>query len=138
MLLQDGIQMCIRDSHYRDMQDMEFTVEHGKLYMLQTRNGKRTAQALSLIHISGNTQGIAGDDLKAIAPQKTSLADKISDTADVSEKAVSDTKSDDAPVKEYHGKKSTDNLIEKLNRNLAQQRKENVTPGIGNSAETGW
>ena len=33
------------ESHYRDMQDMEFTVEHNKLYMLQTRNGKRTAQA---------------------------------------------------------------------------------------------
>ena len=31
------------EDHYRDMQDMEFTVEHGKLYMLQTRNGKRTA-----------------------------------------------------------------------------------------------
>ena len=34
------------EDHYRDMQDMEFTVEHGKLYMLQTRNGKRTAQAV--------------------------------------------------------------------------------------------
>ncbi len=33
------------ETHYRDMQDMEFTVEHGKLFMLQTRNGKRTAQA---------------------------------------------------------------------------------------------
>ena len=33
------------EDHYRDMQDMEFTVEHGKLYMLQTRNGKRTAKA---------------------------------------------------------------------------------------------
>ena len=33
------------EDHYRDMQDMEFTVEHGKLYMLQTRSGKRTAQA---------------------------------------------------------------------------------------------
>ena len=33
------------ENHYRDMQDMEFTVEHGKLNMLQTRNGKRTAQA---------------------------------------------------------------------------------------------
>ncbi len=33
------------EDHYRDMQDMEFTVEHGKLYMLQTRNGKRTAAA---------------------------------------------------------------------------------------------
>ncbi len=35
----------ILEDHYRDMQDMEFTVEGGKLYMLQTRNGKRTAQA---------------------------------------------------------------------------------------------
>ena len=33
------------EEHYRDMQDMEFTVEHGKLFMLQTRNGKRTAKA---------------------------------------------------------------------------------------------
>ncbi len=33
------------ENHYHDMQDMEFTVEHGKLYMLQTRNGKRTAKA---------------------------------------------------------------------------------------------
>ncbi len=33
------------ENHYRDMQDMEFTVEHGKLYMLQTRNGKRTPAA---------------------------------------------------------------------------------------------
>ncbi len=36
---------AILEDHYRDMQDMEFTVEHGKLYMLQTRNGKRTAKA---------------------------------------------------------------------------------------------
>ena len=35
----------ILENHYRDMQDMEFTVEDGKLYMLQTRNGKRTAKA---------------------------------------------------------------------------------------------
>ncbi len=35
----------ILENHYRDMQDMEFTVEHGKLFMLQTRNGKRTAKA---------------------------------------------------------------------------------------------
>ena len=40
------IEVCSTlEKHYRDMQDMEFTVEHGKLYMLQTRNGKRTAQA---------------------------------------------------------------------------------------------
>ena len=36
----------MKDSkHYKDMQDMEFTIEHEKLFMLQTRNGKRTAQA---------------------------------------------------------------------------------------------
>ena len=40
------VSVCnILENHYRDMQDMEFTVEHGKLYMLQTRNGKRTAKA---------------------------------------------------------------------------------------------
>ena len=33
------------ENHYRDMQDMEFTIENGKLFMLQTRNGKRTATA---------------------------------------------------------------------------------------------
>ena len=36
---------AILENHYRDMQDMEFTVEHGQLFMLQTRNGKRTAKA---------------------------------------------------------------------------------------------
>ena len=42
----DFVNVChTLENHYRDMQDMEFTVEHGKLYMLQTRNGKRTAQA---------------------------------------------------------------------------------------------
>jgi pyruvate,orthophosphate dikinase len=40
------VEVCeILEKHYRDMQDMEFTVENGKLYMLQCRNGKRTAQA---------------------------------------------------------------------------------------------
>ncbi len=43
---EDFKQVCAKlENHYRDMQDMEFTVEHGHLYMLQTRNGKRTAQA---------------------------------------------------------------------------------------------
>ena len=40
------VKVCeLLEKHYRDMQDMEFTVENGKLYMLQCRNGKRTAQA---------------------------------------------------------------------------------------------
>lgn len=78
---------------------------------------------------AGNTQGIAGDDLKAIAPQKTALAEKISETADMkiaNESASDDEENDEETVKEYRGKKTTDNLIEKLNKNLAQQRKENV------------
>ena len=42
----DFVKVCdTLEKHYRDMQDMEFTVENGKLYMLQCRNGKRTAQA---------------------------------------------------------------------------------------------
>jgi len=40
------------ENHYRDMQDMEFTIERGKLYMLQTRNGKRTAQAALKIAVA--------------------------------------------------------------------------------------
>jgi len=43
---EEFVKVCgILEEHYRDMQDMEFTVENGKLYMLQCRNGKRTAQA---------------------------------------------------------------------------------------------
>ena len=43
---EEFVKVCkILEDHYRDMQDMEFTVENRKLYMLQTRNGKRTAQA---------------------------------------------------------------------------------------------
>lgn len=78
---------------------------------------------------AGNTQGIAGDDLKAIAPQKTALAEKISETADMkiaNESASDDEENGEETVKEYRSKKTTDNLIEKLNKNLAQQRKENV------------
>ena len=78
---------------------------------------------------AGNTQGIAGGDLRAIAPQKTAIAEKISETADIKiadEHTTDNEDSNEETVKEYHGKKTTDNLIEKLNKNLAQQRKENV------------
>ena len=47
----------ILENHYRDMQDMEFTVEHGKLYMLQTRNGKRTAPAALQIAVDLVAEG---------------------------------------------------------------------------------
>lgn len=46
------------ESHYRDMQDMEFTIEHGKLWMLQTRDGKRTAQAAVRIAVDLADEGI--------------------------------------------------------------------------------
>ena len=47
----------ILENHYHDMQDMEFTVEHGKLFMLQTRNGKRTAQAALQIAVDLVAEG---------------------------------------------------------------------------------
>ncbi len=46
------------EAHYRDMQDMEFTIERGKLYMLQTRNGKRTAQAALKVAIDLVNEGV--------------------------------------------------------------------------------
>ena len=46
------------EKHYKDMQDMEFTIEKGKLYMLQTRNGKRTAQAALKIAIEMVEEGL--------------------------------------------------------------------------------
>ena len=48
----------ILEKHYRDMQDMEFTIERGKLFMLQTRNGKRTAQAALKIAVDLVNEGL--------------------------------------------------------------------------------
>jgi len=48
--------------HYKDMQDMEFTIEKGKLYMLQTRNGKRTAQAALQIAVDMVNEGLLTKD----------------------------------------------------------------------------
>ncbi|MCE5343643.1 MAG: pyruvate, phosphate dikinase [Eubacteriales bacterium] len=50
------------ENHYRDMQDMEFTIEHGKLYMLQTRNGKRTAGAALKIAVDLVAEGMLTTD----------------------------------------------------------------------------
>ena len=46
------------ENHYKDMQDMEFTIENGKLFMLQTRNGKRTAQAALKIAVDLVNEGM--------------------------------------------------------------------------------
>ena len=48
----------ILEKHYKDMQDMEFTIENGKLFMLQTRNGKRTAQAALKIAVDLVNEGM--------------------------------------------------------------------------------
>ena len=48
----------ILEEHYKDMQDMEFTIEDGKLFMLQTRNGKRTAQAALKIAVDLVNEGM--------------------------------------------------------------------------------
>ncbi|MBR3608038.1 MAG: pyruvate, phosphate dikinase [Lachnospiraceae bacterium] len=50
------------EKHYRDMQDMEFTIENGKLYMLQTRNGKRTAQAALKIAVDLVDEGMITEE----------------------------------------------------------------------------
>ena len=61
------VKVCaLLEDHYRDMQDMEFTVENGKLYMLQTRNGKRTAKAALKIACDLIDEGMI-DEKKAVA-----------------------------------------------------------------------
>ena len=63
----DFVKVCdILEEHYRDMQDMEFTVEHGKLYMLQCRSGKRTAAAALKIACDLVDEGMI-DEKRAVA-----------------------------------------------------------------------
>ena len=63
----DFVKVCgILEDHYRDMQDMEFTVENRKLYMLQCRNGKRTAQAALKIACDLVDEGMI-DEKQAVA-----------------------------------------------------------------------
>ena len=57
------VEVCRKlEEHYRDMQDMEFTVEHGKLFMLQTRNGKRTAKAALKIAVDLVKEGMRTEE----------------------------------------------------------------------------
>ena len=63
----DFVKVCdLLEDHYRDMQDMEFTVENGKLYMLQCRSGKRTAQAALKIACDLVDEGMI-DEKKAVS-----------------------------------------------------------------------
>ena len=66
------LQICDKlERHYRDMQDMEFTIERGKLWMLQTRNGKRTAKAAVKIAVDMANEGIISREeaVKRVSPE---------------------------------------------------------------------
>ena len=70
----DFVKVCdLLEDHYRDMQDMEFTVENGKLYMLQCRSGKRTAQAALKIACDLVDEGMI-DEKKAVAMLRELMA----------------------------------------------------------------
>ena len=60
------------EKHYRDMQDFEFTIEEGKLYMLQTRNGKRTGQAAVRVAVEMKEEGLISKEeaVLRVAPQQ--------------------------------------------------------------------
>ena len=60
------------EKHYRDMQDFEFTIEEGKLYMLQTRNGKRTGQAAVRVAVEMQEEGLISKEeaVLRVAPQQ--------------------------------------------------------------------
>ncbi len=66
----------ILEGHYRDMQDMEFTIEKGKLWMLQTRNGKRTAKAALRIAVDLAAEGLISRD-EAIGRVEPSALDQL-------------------------------------------------------------
>ncbi len=61
------------ENHYKDMQDMEFTIENGKLYMLQTRNGKRTAAAALKIAVDLVKEGMIDENEAVLRVEPNSL-----------------------------------------------------------------
>ena len=66
----------ILEKHYKDMQDIEFTIEKGKLYMLQTRNGKRTASAAVKIAVDMVKEGLI-DDKEGVLRVEPSQLDQL-------------------------------------------------------------
>ena len=68
------VKICgILEEHYRDMQDMEFTIEDGKLFMLQTRNGKRTAEAALKIAVDLVNEGMITKEEALLRVEPTQL-----------------------------------------------------------------
>ena len=72
----------ILEKHYHDMQDMEFTIEHGKLYMLQTRNGKRTANAALKIAVDMVDEGLVTIEQALLMVEPKQLDDLLHPTFD--------------------------------------------------------
>ncbi|MGJ4945218.1 pyruvate, phosphate dikinase [Bradyrhizobium sp. HKCCYLS1011] len=74
------------EKHYRDMQDMEFTVERGKLWMLQTRSGKRTAKAALRIAVELANEGLISQNDAVLRVEPASLDQLLHPTIDPSAK----------------------------------------------------
>jgi pyruvate,orthophosphate dikinase len=72
----------VLERHYRDMQDMEFTVEQGKLWMLQTRNGKRTAKAALRIAVELANEGLISKNEAVLRVEPLSLDQLLHPTID--------------------------------------------------------
>jgi pyruvate,orthophosphate dikinase len=70
------------ERHYRDMQDVEFTVEQGRLYMLQTRNGKRTAKAALKMSVDMATEGLISREEAVMRVDPASLDQLLHPTID--------------------------------------------------------
>ncbi len=70
------------EKHYHDMQDMEFTIEHGKLFMLQTRNGKRTGPAALKIAVDMVEEGLIDKDQALLMVEPKQLDDLLHPTFD--------------------------------------------------------
>jgi len=70
------------ERHYRDMQDIEFTVERGRLYMLQTRNGKRTAKAALKVAVDQVAEGLISEDEAVMRVDPSSLDQLLHPTID--------------------------------------------------------
>jgi len=70
------------EKHYRDMQDIEFTVEQGKLYMLQTRNGKRTAKAALKMAVDQVAEGLISEEEAVMRVEPASLDQLLHPTID--------------------------------------------------------
>jgi pyruvate,orthophosphate dikinase len=72
----------ILETHYRDMQDIEFTVERGRLFMLQTRSGKRTAKAALRIAVDMAREGLIGEEEAVLRVDPSALDQLLHPTLD--------------------------------------------------------